>query len=101
MAVYGYSGKILRVDLSSGRASSVSTLDYAGGFLGGRGIAARIYWDEVPPEADSTAPETSFVVPQAVKGDVAMTMRHTEGSDLDLPVLASAVSRRRPSAAAR
>lgn len=54
MAVYGYSGKILRVDLSSGRASSISTLDYAGGFLGGRGIAAGIYWDEVPPEAGST-----------------------------------------------
>ena len=51
MATYGYAGKILRADLSSGRASTVSTGDYADRFLGGRGIAAKIYWDEVPPEA--------------------------------------------------
>ena len=49
MAAYGYSGKILRVDLSSGNVSSISTLDYADRFLGGRGIAAKIYWDEVSP----------------------------------------------------
>jgi aldehyde:ferredoxin oxidoreductase len=50
MSDFGYSGKILRVDLSSGNMTEVSTLDYADRFLGGRGIAAKIYWDEVPPE---------------------------------------------------
>lgn len=50
MAIYGYAGKILRADLSSGSTSTVSTIDYSDRFLGGRGIAARIYWDEVPPE---------------------------------------------------
>jgi len=49
MAAYGYSGKILRVDLSSGYISSISTSDYSSLFLGGRGIAAKIYWDEVSP----------------------------------------------------
>lgn len=51
MRTYGYAGRILRADLSSRRASAASTLDYSGRFLGGRGIAAKIYWDEVPPEA--------------------------------------------------
>ena len=47
---YGYAGEILRVDLSSGRVTRMPTMDYAERFLGGRGIAAKIYWDEVPPE---------------------------------------------------
>lgn len=50
MATFGYAGKILRVDLSSRKITEVSTLDYSDKFLGGRGIAAKIYWDEVPPE---------------------------------------------------
>jgi len=51
MKTYGYAGRILRADLSVRRASTVSTLDYSGKYVGGRGIAARVYWDEVPPEA--------------------------------------------------
>ena len=51
MPSYGYAGKILKVDLSSGDIKEISTADYAGRFLGGRGIAARIYWCEVPLQA--------------------------------------------------
>jgi len=51
MKVYGHAGRTLRVDLSSRRTTELSTSDYAGRFLGGRGIAAKMYWDEVPPEA--------------------------------------------------
>ncbi len=50
MAIYGYAGKILRVDLSSGKITKTSTSDYAEKFLGGRGLATKIYWDEMPPE---------------------------------------------------
>jgi aldehyde:ferredoxin oxidoreductase len=46
----GYTGKILRADLSSGRITWVPTLYYADRFIGGRGIAAKVYWDEVPPD---------------------------------------------------
>jgi len=52
MATFGYAGKILRVDLSSRRTAELSTLDYVR-FLGGRGIAAKIYWDEVSPETNA------------------------------------------------
>ena len=50
---YGYAGRMLRVDLTAASTAEVSTSDYAGRFLGGRGIAAKIYWDEVSPEAQA------------------------------------------------
>ena len=61
MAIFGYAGRILRVDLSSGRMSEVSTMDYAGRFLGGRGIAAKIYWDEVPPQVEAFDAENRLI----------------------------------------
>ncbi len=58
---YGYAGRILRVDLSSGRTTAVPTMDYADRFLGGRGIAAKIYWDEVPPEVKALEPDNRLI----------------------------------------
>jgi aldehyde:ferredoxin oxidoreductase len=37
------------------------TSDYAALFLGGRGIAARIYWDEVPPQITAADPENRLI----------------------------------------
>jgi len=39
----------------------MSTMDYAQRFLGGRGIAAKIYWDEVPPQVKAFDPENRLV----------------------------------------
>ncbi|MBW1903099.1 MAG: hypothetical protein JRJ20_15945, partial [Deltaproteobacteria bacterium] len=50
MSNFGYAGKILRADLSSGSIEMIPTSEYADRFLGGRGIAAKVSWDEVPPE---------------------------------------------------
>ena len=61
MAEYGYSGKILRVDLSSGSVSSIPTSDYSTRFLGGRGIAAKIYWDEVSPSTGALDPDNRLL----------------------------------------
>lgn len=61
MATFGYAGKILRVDLSSGSITEVSTADYAARFLGGTGIAAKIYWDEVPPEVGAFDAENRLI----------------------------------------
>ncbi|MBA3029627.1 MAG: hypothetical protein FP816_12580 [Desulfobacteraceae bacterium] len=58
---FGYAGNILRVNLSSRKISSVPTLEYAKRFLGGRGIAARIYWDEVAPEIKAFDPENRLM----------------------------------------
>jgi len=60
-AEFGYAGKILKVDLSSASMSDVPTSDYADRFIGGRGIAAKVYWDEVPPEVKAFAPENRLI----------------------------------------
>jgi len=45
-----YAGRILRVNLSTGDTGTVPTARYADRFVGGRGLATGIYWDEVDPE---------------------------------------------------
>jgi len=53
---FGYAGKILRVNLSSGGKTDIATSEYADRFLGGRGIGAKICWDEVSPEIGALDP---------------------------------------------
>jgi len=60
-AEFGYAGKILKVDLSSGKIGYLPTSDYADRFIGGRGIAAKIYWDEVPPKTKAFDPENRIM----------------------------------------
>jgi len=57
----GYAGNILRVDLSTARINRIPTEDYVDRFLGGRGFAAKIYWDEVPHQIDSFDPENRLI----------------------------------------
>ncbi len=61
MSEYGYAGEILRVDLSSGKSSRLPTAAYAEKYIGGNGIAARLYWEMVPPEAKAYDPENCFI----------------------------------------
>jgi len=58
----GYAGKILKLDLITKDHSFLNTGDYSGRFLGGRGIAAKIYWDEVKPGTRAFDPENLFIV---------------------------------------
>jgi aldehyde:ferredoxin oxidoreductase len=61
MSEYGYAGEILKVDLSDGKNSKLATADYAEKYMGGHGIAARLYWEMVPPEAKATDPENCLI----------------------------------------
>ena len=58
---YGWCGKILNVDLSNSRVTERNTMDYAERFLGGRGIATRIYWEEVGPDVGAFDPENHLI----------------------------------------
>lgn len=58
---YGYAGKVLRIDLSAGAVSESPTSEHADRFLGGRGLAAKIYWDEVPPSATAFDEENRLI----------------------------------------
>ncbi|MFH0825566.1 MAG: aldehyde ferredoxin oxidoreductase [Pseudomonadota bacterium] len=44
----GWAGKVLRVDLSTGRISTEHTIEKYKDFLGGTGIGYKVIWDEVP-----------------------------------------------------
>src|SRR4030042_4294814 len=44
----GWAGKVLRVDLSTGRISTEDTIDKYKDFLGGTGIGYKVIWDDVP-----------------------------------------------------
>ena len=59
--ILGWIGKILKVDLSSSQISELNTMDYADRFLGGRGIATRIYWENVGPEVSAFDPENHLI----------------------------------------
>jgi aldehyde:ferredoxin oxidoreductase len=50
MADYGgWAGKVLRVDLSTGKISSEDTIEKYKNYLGGTGLGYKVLWDEVPP----------------------------------------------------
>jgi aldehyde:ferredoxin oxidoreductase len=61
MEEFGYAGKILKVDLSSRKVSVLNTSDYTDRFLGGKGIATKIYWDETNPETKYIDPENCLI----------------------------------------
>jgi len=48
---FGYAGRILEVDLTRATVRDEPTSDYAERFLGGRGLAAKMYWDRMPSTA--------------------------------------------------
>ena len=47
--LYGYTGKILRVNLTTGKISTFSSKPYQEKYLGGKGMLARLYWEEIGP----------------------------------------------------
>jgi aldehyde:ferredoxin oxidoreductase len=57
-----YAGKALRVDLTSGKiAVEEFGRDYTDLFLGGRGVASRILYEEVPPEVGPLDPDNRLI----------------------------------------
>lgn len=65
-----YAGKLLRVDLTSGTITTEEFGDrYRDLFLGGRGVASKILYDEVPPEVDAFDPDNRIIFsPGALHG---------------------------------
>ncbi len=45
------------MDLTSGKTETVPTSNYVPKFIGGRALAAKLYWDEVPPTCSALDPE--------------------------------------------
>ena len=62
MTTFGWTGKLLRVDLSSGEITTQDTTRYAADFVGGVGIAARIAWEELSPGTGAFDPENLLFI---------------------------------------
>ncbi|MFW6109090.1 MAG: aldehyde ferredoxin oxidoreductase family protein, partial [archaeon] len=86
----GWNGKILRVDLTNGTTKLESySEDIAKRFIGGRGLAVKLLWDELPQGADPLGPEnmliyaagpyTAFSIPNSGKMVVAAKSPLTGG----------------------
>ena len=58
----GWMGKILRVDLTAGKIETQSSLEYERQFMGARGVAARLAWEEIPPGTQPFDPENRLFV---------------------------------------
>jgi len=60
--MHGWVGRLLRVDLSQG-SHRVEALDprLAKDFIGGRGLATKLLFDEIDPQADAFDPENKLI----------------------------------------
>jgi len=60
--MYGYAGKIARIDLATKKITIEETpKSWIKEYLGGRGFASKILFDEVPPEVDAFSPENKLI----------------------------------------
>ncbi|MFC1885759.1 aldehyde ferredoxin oxidoreductase N-terminal domain-containing protein [Thermodesulfobacteriota bacterium] len=69
--LYGWRGKILRVDLTTKKSTEVPTSNYVPKFVGGAGICARIAWDELLPEVGAFDPDNKLIF---MTGPIAGTL---------------------------
>lgn len=58
----GYTGSIMICDLSHREAIRIPTSDYAEAFLGGRGLAARLYWDQIELDTPALHPGNPLII---------------------------------------
>jgi aldehyde:ferredoxin oxidoreductase len=73
---YGWVGKILKVDLTKMTVSTIPTSKYVPKFIGGRGVGAMLYWEEVPPECRAFDPENALIM---MTGPVTGTLAPSAG----------------------
>lgn len=77
---YGYTGKLLNVDLSTGKVVQQELdLNIGHQFLGGLGLNAKILYDEVGPDVDPLSSDNLVVIsPGALTGTAAPTSSRVE-----------------------
>jgi aldehyde:ferredoxin oxidoreductase len=60
--IYGYAGKLLRVDLSRGKVTVEEVKpEILRKFLGGVGYGAKLYYDEIPAGTDPLSPQNKLI----------------------------------------
>ena len=67
-----WTGRILHIDLTSASSAVLSSLPYVPAYLGGRGLAARLAWEMLPPGITAfDARNALFFMPGALVGTPA------------------------------
>ncbi len=61
MSQFGYAGNILMVDLSQRSVLSILTDSYTDRFVGGRGLAAKLYWDSFSSQTGAFDPDNCLI----------------------------------------
>ncbi len=62
MAQYGgWAGKVLRVDLSTGKITTEDTIEKYRDTIGGTGLGYQVLWEEVAPEVKAFDPENKII----------------------------------------
>lgn len=69
--LYGWTGKILEVNLSERKISKIETEVYNERFIGGIGIGQKIYWDKSSSEIDAFHPNSPLIL---VTGPLGATL---------------------------
>jgi len=60
--VYGWAGTILRIDLGRGKVSKTPSSEYTRLFIGGRGVNAKLMFEESKPGVSSLDPENPIII---------------------------------------
>ena len=59
--LYGYAGKILRINLTEQTTQIIPTSNYLPDYIGGRIMANKIFWDEVPEAVPALDPRNKLI----------------------------------------
>ena len=62
MVEFGYAGEILKINISDGNYTKLPTSAYSDRFLGGRGLAVKLYWDIAPPDIKAFDPANCIAI---------------------------------------
>lgn len=73
---FGWMGRILEVDLTTASVSTRDSMVYARDYIGGRILASRIGWDEIPAGCGAYDPENRIIV---ATGPLTGTLAPTTG----------------------
>jgi aldehyde:ferredoxin oxidoreductase len=79
----GYAGSFLEIDLSSRRCEVRDTTPYIQQYIGGRGIATRLAWEQIPAGTDAYDPENRLIV---FTGPLTGTIAPTSGRTIFMSV---------------
>lgn len=70
--LYGYAGKILRINLTDSTTEIIDSRKYLPEWIGGRALAHKIFWEEVGPGVGAFDPENKLIFADGPAGGTAI-----------------------------